>query len=323
LGFADRDQAAQDMQVSLTPQADETASDADQASASSDADAVAHAESTASGSGQASEATTASASGEAHEPDGQETDRTFRVSKYAALLARRPPMKGLSTTVKLHNVPPISDEPLDAQQREYDRVVDNFIAYDVGKLRGSAGRQARQQFAELGPESVPALVRGLNRAAGIHASCPVGVIASKLIMTLRASSDPSLRQYAVEHLGAGVPEDAPHYNRILALRNSWLDAPGMPANVAQIVERLESRQEGELMELMLALSEAPSDTLIAALRSGDEYLAAAASLAIVQSPNSWDSQQRGQLRAALVQLRMQAANPQVRTLANDAANVVR
>ena len=184
---------------------------------------------------------------------------------------------------------PITEPSSDPQQRALDQVVDDFIAYDVGQLRGAAGMAARQRFAALGPEALPALVRGLNKAAGIHASCPVGVIAGKLISTLQNANDPSLREYAINNIGVGVPEDAPHFHRLKALRKNWLGGPAMPPNVALIVDRLESRQEGELMELMLALSDAPSDTVVAALRSGDEYLGAAAVLAIIQGPQRWDA----------------------------------
>jgi hypothetical protein len=248
-------------------------------------------------------------------------DKSWRVSRYAALLNRRRPLLGASTA-RLTTALPVSDAPLDPQQVGFDQIVDDFIAYDVGRLRGTAGMQARQRFAELGPDALPALVRGLNRAAGLHASCPVGVIAGKLIATLRTASDPSLRQYAIDNIGAGVPEDAPHYARLVALRKNWLDAPAMPANVAVIVERLEDRQEGELMELMLSLSGAPSDTLVAALRSGDEYLAAAATLAIIQGPKVWDSQQQGQLRAALMHFHTVTANAQIRALIGDAINTL-
>ncbi len=72
------------------------------------------------------------------------------------------------------------------------------------------------------------------------------------------------------------------------------------------------------MELMLALSDAPSDTVIAALRSGDEYLGAAAVLAILQGSPIWDTPQRGQLRTAVMHFQTTVSNPQIRTLAGDA-----
>jgi hypothetical protein len=256
---------------------------------------------------------------------GRQSASSLQTSPYAALLNRRRFTPGMAVT-NAAQVPTIvqrlTPESVDPQQRAMDEIVDAFIAYDVGQLRGAAGAKARQKFAELGPEAVPALVRGLNKAAGIHASCPVGVIASKLMMTLQSANDPSLRQYAIDHLGVGVPETAPHFERLAALRKNWLGASAMPATVAAVVDRLESRQDGELMELMLALSDAPSDTVIAALRSGDEYLGAAAALAILQGPHAWDAQQRGQVRAAVMHLRSTAVNPQIRSLAVDAQHAL-
>src|SRR5690606_31817077 len=113
--------------------------------------------------------------------------RSLRVSPYAALLNRQRPMSYMAGTSPsaIPSLMPLTQESLDPEQRAMDRIVDDFIAYDIGQLRGTAGARARQQFAQLGPESIPALVRGLNKAAGIHASCPVGVIASKLVSTLQ------------------------------------------------------------------------------------------------------------------------------------------
>jgi hypothetical protein len=243
---------------------------------------------------------------------GIEPTPSLQVSPYAALLNRHHVSPGTAVAAsapQLHAaLRPLTPESLDPEQRELDRIVDNFIAYDVGQLRGAAGAQARQRFAQLGPEAIPALVRGLNKSAGIHASCPVGVIASKLMSTLQSANDPSLRQYAIDHVGVDVPETAPHFKRLVALRNNWLGAPAMPTNVAAVVDRL---------------SDAPSDTIVAALRSGDSYLGAAAALAILQGPHSWDAQQRGQLRAALVHFLSTTTNPQIRSLAVDAQHALR
>jgi hypothetical protein len=76
------------------------------------------------------------------------------------------------------------------------------------------------------------------------------------------------------------------------------------------------------MELMLALSDAPSDTIVAALRSGDPYLGAAAALAIAQGGHAWDLQQRAQLRAAVMHFQSSVTQPQMRALAVDARNAL-
>jgi hypothetical protein len=331
VGFAERTESSQGPQVTVEPsEAVEETSDAEGPrvagpQALSEDRAAAPPASARGADGQA--ATSAASSSLASDTPNEASltlvahAESYRVSPYAALLNRRRLTVG-TVSSQVQTLRPMSEPVLDPQQRALDQVVDDFIAYDVGQLRGAAGLQARERFAELGPESIPALVRGLNRAAGIHASCPVGVIAGKLITTLRSANDPSLRQYAIDHIGVGVPEEAPHFHRLLALRKNWLGAPSMSPNVALVVDRLESRQEGELMELMLALSDAPSDTVVAALRSGDEYLAAAATLAIIQGPHVWDTQQRGQLRAAVMHFQSTARNPQIRSLTVDAQRVL-
>ncbi|MCA9148767.1 MAG: hypothetical protein KDA92_05690 [Planctomycetales bacterium] len=238
-------------------------------------------------------------------------------SKYAGYLNRlntnRP--AGAQTMQVLK---PITEVPLDPEQRRLDQVVDDFIAFDVGQLSGAAGRTAQRRFSLLGPEAIPALVRGLNKSASIHASCPVGMIAGKLMTTLRLSSDPSLRDYALANVGMGVPESAPHYHRLQALRKNWLGANDMPQPVSALVERIGMSGEGELLELTLALTDAPAETLAAALRSHDDYLASAAILAIIQGERIRDPQQQSTLRRALAYFCQNTTKRSLRSLADDA-----
>ena len=64
--------------------------------------------------------------------------------------------------------------PAPVDEETYDRIVDDFIQYDIGKLRGAAGRIANQRFRSLaGSQPVPALVRGAVKASRIPASCPI------------------------------------------------------------------------------------------------------------------------------------------------------
>src|SRR5437762_11572183 len=74
------------------------------------------------------------------------------------------------------SIPDLSEE----EEKKVDEAIDRFILYDTGRLRGDEGKQALREFQKLGPEAVPALIRGLNRAAAINHSCPVTVIAAKL-----------------------------------------------------------------------------------------------------------------------------------------------
>ncbi|HPM84529.1 MAG TPA: hypothetical protein PLF81_27680 [Candidatus Anammoximicrobium sp.] len=98
-----------------------------------------------------------------------------------------------------------------------DQVVEQFIQYDIGQLRGSSGEQARSAFNRLGTESVPALIRGLNRAACLAASCPVIVLTQKLHSVL-PSCGPEMTELAVGQLGVGVPSTAPHYYSLERLK---------------------------------------------------------------------------------------------------------
>lgn len=118
--------------------------------------------------------------------------------------------------------PELSAEMLESspEQRRIDEVVNQFIQFDIGQLGGAEGARAKQEFDRLGAESIPALVRGLNRSASIHASCPVCVISNKLNHALRQSNSQSLFGYALANIGRDVPHTAPHYWRLESLLQS-------------------------------------------------------------------------------------------------------
>jgi hypothetical protein len=203
-------------------------------------------------------------------------------SRYAALLNRNrptvpPPPVARTPVLSLTNSTEFSTS-------ESDRIVDDFIAYDTGQLRGRAGQQAHRRFMAMGPEGIPAVVRGLNKAAQINASCPVGVLAGKLINLLHAIRDPSLNQYAIDNLGRDVPATAPHYQRLIALRDRWLgQAVAEKQSISQLVARHGLEQDGEFVELVLALTDAPAETILASLQTTDVKLRGAALLALIQS----------------------------------------
>lgn len=90
------------------------------------------------------------------------------------------------------------------EEDKLDEIIDRFMLYDIGRLQGEAARKALKDFKELGPEAIPALVRGLNRAAQIEHSCPVVVIAQKLGKLLAASEDRELLEFVRDNIGAGV-----------------------------------------------------------------------------------------------------------------------
>jgi hypothetical protein len=90
------------------------------------------------------------------------------------------------------------------EEAKVEKIIDRFIDYDTGKLRGPEGAQALKDFKDLGPEAIPALIDGFNRAANLEHSCPASVIARKLVGFLQVSNDPQLLDFARENIGAGV-----------------------------------------------------------------------------------------------------------------------
>lgn len=90
------------------------------------------------------------------------------------------------------------------EEDKLDRIIDRFMQYDIGTLRGEDGKQALKEFRELKAEAIPALVRGLNRAAQIEHSCPVVVIAEKLQRLILASDDRELLEFVQDNIGSGV-----------------------------------------------------------------------------------------------------------------------
>ena len=94
----------------------------------------------------------------------------------------------------------------DKEEEKIDNTIDRFIQYDMGQLRGEEGKKALKGFRELGPEAIPGMIRGLNRAAKIESSCPAVTIAKKLAVMLRASNDPDLLDFARENVGAGITQ---------------------------------------------------------------------------------------------------------------------
>jgi hypothetical protein len=90
------------------------------------------------------------------------------------------------------------------EEDKLDEIIDRFIQQDIGKLRGAEAKKAKTEFNKLGADAIPALIRGLNRAALIDHSCPAVILAEKLQKLLGASNDPELLQFARENIGAGV-----------------------------------------------------------------------------------------------------------------------
>jgi hypothetical protein len=99
------------------------------------------------------------------------------------------------------------------EEAKIEAVVDRLILADTGRLRGDDARKAIKEFDKLGPEAIPALIRGLQQSAKMSQSCPVVLISKKVLRLLEASNDPILLEYARDEIGAGIKGSA--HGRIL------------------------------------------------------------------------------------------------------------
>ncbi len=104
-----------------------------------------------------------------------------------------------------------------AEENHLDKVIDRFMLADTDQLRGEEAKAAFNDFTKLGPEAIPALIRGINRAAVREQSCPTLVIAKKLRTMLLASDDQDLLDFARDEIGSGV-ERSRHMNVLQDLR---------------------------------------------------------------------------------------------------------
>jgi hypothetical protein len=115
-----------------------------------------------------------------------------------------PAPKDSSTPRNPNPLAPSLPELTDKEEAELDRIIDQFIAADTGKLRGPEAKKAIDEFKQLGPEATFALLRGFNKSAHIDHSCPALTISRKLTSILRSSDDVKLLMYAKENIGVGV-----------------------------------------------------------------------------------------------------------------------
>src|SRR5436305_5203302 len=123
-----------------------------------------------------------------------------------ALLLAGDPVVGKDAPRKPNPFAPSLPELTEEEEEKLDQIIDRFIEHDIGKLTGEEGRRARKAFDRLGSEAIPALIRGLNKAAGIDHSCPAVVIGKKLARMLGSTNDTELLEYARENIGADVTQ---------------------------------------------------------------------------------------------------------------------
>lgn len=113
----------------------------------------------------------------------------------------------LSTLVLAAPGTTVAQEARNETEQRYDRIVEAFIEYDIGKLTGQAGQEANEQFRSIsGDQAIPAVIRGVNRAARMRQSCPIAVVSRKLRELLDATEEPYWLKYAMEQLDDSSPE---------------------------------------------------------------------------------------------------------------------
>jgi hypothetical protein len=134
-----------------------------------------------------------------------------------ALLLSGAPVRGDDAPRKANPFAPSLPLLTDEEEAKLDEIIDRFILFDTGKLKGADGKKALQDFQKLGPEAIPALIRGLNRAATLEATCPAATIGKRLVAMIRASDDAQLLDFARENIGLGV-DKSPHMGIIKDLR---------------------------------------------------------------------------------------------------------
>jgi hypothetical protein len=199
------------------------------------------------------------------------------------------------------SLPALTEE----EEDKLDSIVDRFILQDTGMLIGEEGKKARQDFDRLGPESIFALIRGLNKAAAIDHSCPAVVIGKKLARMISSTVDTELLEFCRENIGAGVTRSR-HMTVIKDLRTM---AMLRKAQVVRLgLDRTTVIARGpSVKELSEAIGRESGDKLRKAIlelgkRSGDDALAALA--AAVAGTSDKDIQQlaRDQLQKQLAGL---------------------
>jgi hypothetical protein len=176
----------------------------------------------------------------------------------------------------------------DEEEEKIDRIIDQFIKYDTGRLPGKDGKKALTAFQLLGPDAIPGLIRGLNKAAQLEASCPALTIGKKLNRLLTASMDSKLLDFARENIGAGV-ERSSHQGLLRTLRVNCMVRKREVANalaysrtgkepkkgeksprtmsVAELTNAVHKAKDTRLRSLLSELARRKGDDVVSALHS--------------------------------------------------------
>ncbi|MCI0456866.1 MAG: hypothetical protein L0Z62_07805 [Gemmataceae bacterium] len=216
------------------------------------------------------------------------------------------------------------------EQEVIDRIIDRLIEADVGKLKGAAAAKAHADFKTLGPEAIPQLIEGLNRAAEMEASCPAVLLAKKLAVLLRSSQDEKLLDFARENIGAGVK--ARRHQVVLkdlklgcALRKSELQRRALLAKtaggkavttmtVAELAAAAGSERGPRLKQVLTELERRQGEQVVAALSGA----AASYEKDIRQLARGLLARHLGRQGPAALKGRLKDDRPEVRTAAAQA-----
>src|SRR5262245_49568400 len=93
--------------------------------------------------------------------------------------------------------------PTKEETERYEKVINRFIQFDIGQLKGGEGKKASDDFYRLPAGAIFELIEGFNRAANLEHSCPVVLIGRKILIVLNSSNDLDLLNYAKESIGNG------------------------------------------------------------------------------------------------------------------------
>ncbi|MSU78860.1 MAG: hypothetical protein EXS16_12295 [Gemmataceae bacterium] len=148
------------------------------------------------------------------------------------------------------------------ESKKIDTVIERFIQYDIGVLKGAEGKKALDDFNNLGPEATFNLVHGLNRTANIQSSCPAVIIAKKLASIYLMTEDLQLLGYSKDLIGIGVTGKR-HLGVIrdlqtnILLRKGYLQRKALVGGGTKSYAELESAiNKGTIAQKKAALTEA-------------------------------------------------------------------
>ena len=182
-----------------------------------------------------------------------------------------------------HPLAPSLPQLTKEEYQRYKKIVDDFILYDIGQLKGAAGLKALQDFNNLGPEATLVLIEGLNEAANMKSSCPAVIIGKKLGRLLRGTRDRDLLDYTRTTVGIGVTAQR-HMGVIRDLkvacitRKSYLQRNNIPQPrygekepgkmaVTELVKATDSAKGSRLMQLLTELESRKGDKVLSTLGS--------------------------------------------------------